>query len=224
MATTYNAGIVTAYGAAVRGSYTGTYEEYCTEQAHIGTNAQTAEAAAQRAEQAASSVTDVIAPAFSTSTAYTSGDYVLYGGKLYQFTADHAAGAWTGTDAEETSIAEKLGDGSGDGLTDGIKSALLQIARKVAYIDENGQTYYDALYDALYAVTAIRLNTNFISLQAIGATSQLTATTTPEGGRVTWSSSNDSVATVSDSGLVTSVAYGSATITATAGSVSAKNR
>lgn len=90
-----------------------------------------------------------IAPAFSASTTYVSGDYVLYGGKLYQFTSDHAAGAWTGADAEETTIAEKLGEG-GSGLTEDIKVALLQIAQKVAYIDDQGQDYYDDLYDALY--------------------------------------------------------------------------
>lgn len=117
-------------------------------------------------------------------------------------------------------INEARGSGGG-GLTADIKTALLQIAQKVAYIDEDGQDYYDDLYDALYAITAITLNTNSISMQSIGATSQLTATTTPAGGNVTWSSSNTSVATVSTTGLVTSVAYGSATITATAGSVSA---
>lgn len=36
------------------------------------------------------------------------------------------------------------------GLTDEVKQALLTIAQKVAYIDEHGQTYYDALYNALY--------------------------------------------------------------------------
>ena len=40
--------------------------------------------------------------------------------------------------------------GSGSGLTEDIKAAMLQIASKVAYIDEHGQDYYDALYDALY--------------------------------------------------------------------------
>ena len=40
--------------------------------------------------------------------------------------------------------------GSGSGLTDDIKQALLQIASKVAYIDDDGQDYYDDLYDALY--------------------------------------------------------------------------
>lgn len=54
-------------------------------------------------------------PVFSTSTAYSTGDVVNYNGKLYKFTADHAAGAWTGTDAEETDIikahiVQELGD------------------------------------------------------------------------------------------------------------------
>lgn len=40
--------------------------------------------------------------------------------------------------------------GSGTRLTEDLKQALLQIAEKVAYIDEDGQDYYDALYDALY--------------------------------------------------------------------------
>ena len=36
----YPAGIVTAYGAAVKGGYTGTYEEFCQEQAGFAANAQ----------------------------------------------------------------------------------------------------------------------------------------------------------------------------------------
>lgn len=39
---------------------------------------------------------------------------------------------------------------AGGGLSEDVKQALLQIAEKVAYIDEDGQDYYDDLYDALY--------------------------------------------------------------------------
>ena len=46
-------------------------------------------------------------------------------------------------DLEET--VSQLG-----GLSDDVKQALLQIASKVAYIDEDGQDYYDALEAALY--------------------------------------------------------------------------
>ena len=36
---------------------------------------------------------------FSTSTSYSKGDLVVYNNVVYRFTEDHAAGAWTGTDA-----------------------------------------------------------------------------------------------------------------------------
>lgn len=45
---------------------------------------------------------------FSASTAYSAGDYVWYNGKLYCFTADHAAGAWTGSDASEAKLADDV--------------------------------------------------------------------------------------------------------------------
>jgi hypothetical protein len=38
----------------------------------------------------------------------------------------------------------------GEGLSEEAKQAILQIAEKVAYIDAQGQTYYDALHDAFY--------------------------------------------------------------------------
>lgn len=47
-------------------------------------------------------------------------------------------------------INYNIGGGSGTGLTDNIKSALDQLSQKVAYIDNNGQNYYDALHSALY--------------------------------------------------------------------------
>lgn len=54
-------------------------------------------------------------------------------------------------DALDTRVdALEAGQGSGSGLTDDVKTALLQIAQKVAYIDAHGQDYYDDLYDALY--------------------------------------------------------------------------
>ena len=49
-----------------------------------------------------------IAPTFSNSAAYTAGKYVWYDGDLYRFTAAHPAGAWTGSDAAQTSIASNL--------------------------------------------------------------------------------------------------------------------
>ena len=46
-------------------------------------------------------------PAFSASTTYAIGDVVNYNGKLYRFTANHKAGAWTGSDVEPWSLKEQ---------------------------------------------------------------------------------------------------------------------
>lgn len=128
----------------------------------------------------------------------------------------------------DAAVAQYIEDhpGAAFGISEEVKQALLQIAEKVAYIDEHGQDYYDDLYDALYPpipATAITLSQSGISWAVTGQTQQLTATLTPSTSTdtVSWESSNTSVATVSDSGLVTGVALGNATITATAGSVSA---
>ena len=51
-----------------------------------------------------------LAPDFSTSTAYTAGDYVWYNGTLYRFTANHAAGAWAGTDAMAAVIGNDVSE------------------------------------------------------------------------------------------------------------------
>lgn len=46
-----------------------------------------------------------------------------------------------------------------DLLSDDVKQALLQLAQKVAYIDDQGQTYYQDLYDALYPPKTVVLIT-----------------------------------------------------------------
>lgn len=50
---------------------------------------------------------------------------------------------------------------SGSGLSDEAKQALLALLEKVAYVDENGQTYYDALETALYPPA------NLVSISAV---------------------------------------------------------
>lgn len=50
----------------------------------------------------------ITAAPFSAATAYAAGDYVVYNGKLYCFTADHAAGAWTGSDASACRLADEM--------------------------------------------------------------------------------------------------------------------
>ena len=69
---------------------------------------------------------------------------------------------------------------------------------------------------------SITLNTSELVLN-IGDSDTLTATLQPEGadGNIEWNSSDSAVASVDDAGLVTAVSAGKASITATAGEVSA---
>lgn len=48
------------------------------------------------------------------------------------------------------SVVDAINGGSGSGLTEDVKVALLACFENVAWINEDGQDYYDALYDALY--------------------------------------------------------------------------
>lgn len=54
---------------------------------------------------------NLVAPAFSATTGYSEGDYVIYGGSIWQFTDDHVAGAWVGTDADEIGAVTDLVEG-----------------------------------------------------------------------------------------------------------------
>lgn len=47
-------------------------------------------------------------PVFSDTKYYVKGEIVNYGGLLYEFTADHEAGVWLGTDVKETSLREEV--------------------------------------------------------------------------------------------------------------------
>ncbi len=73
------------------------------------------------------------------------------------------------------------------------------------------------------AVTGVTLNKATTSIEK-GATETLTATVSPDNATdktVTWTSSDTNIASVDNSGVVTAVAAGSATITASAGGFSA---
>lgn len=66
-----------------------------------------------RVEAIVSDTEDMIenlADPFSSSTAYVTGDYVIQNGVLYRFTADHPAGAWTGSDAQQVTAMREIDD------------------------------------------------------------------------------------------------------------------
>ena len=49
-----------------------------------------------------------IATEFNTTTNYTAGCFVYYQGKLYQFNADHSAGAWDPTDVVVANVTDQV--------------------------------------------------------------------------------------------------------------------
>lgn len=84
----------------------------------------------------------------------------------------------------------------------------------VNYANTSPTTSQSFAADEANSVTDIRLNTHTASITGTG-TKQLKAITAPGKGTVTWTTSNSGKATVDQNGLVTGVASGSATITAT---------
>ena len=96
----------------------------------------------------------------------------------------------------------------------------------LAACSDGGTTATSPPTPATPVATSITLSATTLSFASLGETSQLTATVkdqngaTMSGATVTWATSDAAVATVSSTGLVTSVADGTATITATSGSAS----
>ena len=91
-----------------------------------------------------------------------------------------------------------------------------------SYVAEGATVAYDETaktWTVSMPVTGVALNKNAMELQ-VGKTETLTATVTPENASepgVTWTSSDATVATVNENGVVSAVAKGTAIITATAG-------
>ena len=114
---------------------------------------------------------------------------------------------WSSSD---TSVATVDANGKVTSLGEG--SATI-----TATTDDGGFTADCEVTVNVVAVTGISLDKDIATIE-IGKSTQLTATISPENAtnkNVTWSSSNTSVATVDEDGLVTAVAEGSATITVT---------
>jgi len=125
-----------------------------------------------------------------------------------------------------TGVNQKVidGIGSGSGMTTTVKNALLNCFAHVAWIDENGKTYYDTLEGALLEnvihVTGIELNKTAENVYT-GYSTTVTATVSPSNATdktIIWTSSEESVATIYGSGntiTVNCISDGSSVITAT---------
>lgn len=87
-------------------------------------------------------------PAFSTVMAYTTGDIVYYGNKLWKFTADKTAGDWDATKVEQTSVKDNAVSQELEGRVlfmeksfgkyDGQREITLQQSKSGKYVNVNG--------------------------------------------------------------------------------------
>lgn len=85
-----------------------------------------------------------IAPTFDATVAYAAGSYVIYNSTLYRFTAAHAAGAWSGTDATAVKLGPELSDVKSDFETQ--KSKFDEVVEKGYYVQPGQIFYIEATY------------------------------------------------------------------------------
>lgn len=80
---------------------------------------------------------------------------------MTQFKEDLDSGEFVGPPGPQG--PQGLPGPAGDGINEQVKEALLQLAQKVAYIDNQGSVYYQSLYNALYGTTPATL----VSISAV---------------------------------------------------------
>lgn len=115
-------------------------------------------------------------------------------------------------------IEDTVARNSGGGLSADVKQALLNCFQKVAYIDANGQTYYDALESALYppanlsSISAVYTQSGTVydgdSLDSLKSDLVVTAI---------WSDSSTSTVASTDYALSGTLTVGTSTITVSYG-------
>ncbi len=110
-------------------------------------------------------------------------------------------------------------DLNGDGQGWIVVPAGVSLTCEALGITDTKTTVKGNIYGITRTFTNISLDKTTASV-AIGKTETLTATTVPEGGEVSWESSDEDIATVAN-GVVTPIKEGTTTITATFGELSA---
>jgi len=138
------------------------------------------------------------------------GDTLQLIATIYPKNATNKNVTWTSSNAAVATVTDK---GKITALTEG--NAIITITTQDGNFTANCNLN---VVKERIPVTGVTLNKNTLSLD-IGETETLIATIEPDNAtnkNVTWTSSRPTVATVSSDGTVTAVAYGKATITASA--------
>lgn len=134
----------------------------------------------------------------------------VYEGRTLQLAAakspESVEVTWATSDAEVATVSES-------GLVTGVKAGKATISVKV------GDETKDSVEITVKPVT-VAIDGSETAEIYVTRTVQLTVTKAPADAAITWTSSDDEVATVSENGLVTGVKGGEATITATSGNAS----
>ena len=133
-------------------------------------------------------------------------------GETKQLTAKISPENATAGDITWTSSDEAIATVSSDGTVTGISKGTATVTATVS--GKSGTCEVTVTQE----VQSVEISPATATLTSKGETIQLTATVLPEGaGEATWTSSDETVATVSPEGIVTAIGEGTAIITATAG-------
>ena len=164
-------GPISAYAIAVSKGYTGTEEEFAQEIANASTNAATAEASAEQVQELVNDLPSsftalleelddtqkMVSPLYIPGVAIAAGEYKVKDGYLYKCNTAVSAESNTSWDAvsqyfDPVNVGGELvvlEDTVRRVWSDEIKLTLLSCMRNVAWSNQYGQDYYDALYAAL---------------------------------------------------------------------------
>ncbi len=149
-----------------------------------------------------------------TSVSITPTSATLFLDETQQLTATVAPINATNQNVTWSSSDDNIATVDENGL---VRAVAVGEATITVTTNDGGFTASSAITVEAVAVTGISLNTSTATLN-VSETLQLNATIQPENAtnqNVTWSSSDNSIATVNENGLVTGVAEGTATITVT---------
>ena len=130
------------------------------------------------------------------------------------------------TDGVTTIYADNLNDiqdaiialEKGGAISDDLKQALLQIASKVAYIDDQGAAYYQDLYDALYpSASLVSISAAYTQSSTVYPSTQLDSLKTDLVVTGTYDDSSTATIPATDYTLSGTLTVGTSVITVTSG-------